>query len=81
MLKPLMVNDRPHWETRFPEEVWPAFEEFRNFLAVTWDHLGLPVPTPAQYQIAHRLQYGADSVELETLTARGNARWSKTIYE
>lgn len=65
MLKPLMEDGRPHWETNLPEEVWAAFEDFRNFLFLTWDHLGLPEPTPAQYEIAHRLQHGYDTAESE----------------
>lgn len=66
MLTPLLINERPHWETNFPPEVWGAFEDFRNFLYLVWQHLGLPDPTPAQYEIAHRLQHGYDSVEIKT---------------
>lgn len=62
-MKPMMIGDRPHWEVRFPEYLWPAYEDFRNFLCLAWDHLGLPAPTTAQLEIAHRLQYGADSIE------------------
>lgn len=68
MLPPLMIEGRPHWEHSFPEEMWPYFQDFRNFLTMTWDHLGLPEPTEAQLQIACRLQYGVDSVEWGTLT-------------
>lgn len=67
MLRPMMVHGRPHWETNFPKEAWPLFEEFRNFLVVTWDHLGLPAPTLAQFETANRLQYGADSAEIKYL--------------
>lgn len=63
-----MVDGRPHWETRFHEAYWPAFEDFRNCLALGWDHLGLPPPTKAQLEIAHRLQYGMDSYEWTILT-------------
>ena len=35
-----------------------AFADFRNFLYVVWKHLGLPDPTPEQYDIAHYLQHG-----------------------
>ena len=45
-----MIDGRPHWEDSFPEELWPSFEEFRNFLAIVWHHLGLPAPTEAQYE-------------------------------
>ena len=69
MLAPLLVTGRPHWEARFPKEIWPAFTDFRNFLALVWQHLGLPQPTPAQYEIAHRTHYGADSVEWSRLSS------------
>lgn len=67
MLEPMNIDGRPHWETLFPEEAWPFFTDFRNALEVIWDHLGLPEPTEAQLQIAHRLQYGVDSVEYASL--------------
>ena len=31
-------------------------QDFRNFLFVVWEHLGLPEPTPVQYDIAEYLQ-------------------------
>ena len=64
MLNPLMLEDRPHWETTFPDDVWGAYTDFRNFLFIVWQHLGLPEPTAAQYEIAHRLQHGVDTTEL-----------------
>jgi hypothetical protein len=33
-------------------------EDFRKFLFVVWKHLGLPDPTPTQYDIAHYMQHG-----------------------
>lgn len=33
-------------------------QDFRNFLWLVWDHLGLPNPTPIQYDIADFLQHG-----------------------
>ena len=33
-------------------------KDFRNFLYVVWKHLGLPDPTPVQYDIADYLQHG-----------------------
>ena len=63
MLDPLMLEDRPHWETTFPDDVWGAYTDFRNFLFIVWQHLGLPEPTAAQYEIAHRLQHGVDTTE------------------
>ncbi len=46
-----------------PEDVHAAFIDFRNFLFLAWSHLGLPDPTQAQYEIAHRLQHGYDSTD------------------
>ncbi|MDJ1139622.1 phage terminase large subunit [Marinicella marina] len=34
--------------------------DFRNFLADMWEHLGLPEPTPVQYDIAYYLQNPVD---------------------
>ncbi len=33
-----------------------ALKDFRNFTYLVWQHLGLPEPTPVQYDIAHYLQ-------------------------
>lgn len=65
----MMIGGRPHWEARFPEALWPAYEDMRNFLCLVWDHLNLPTPSRAQLEIAHRLQYGADTSEWATLSA------------
>jgi hypothetical protein len=48
-------SDAPHWAVR-PEADWPAFEDFPTYLAIVWDHLGLPTPTRRQLRIARRLQ-------------------------
>lgn len=36
----------------------PLKADFRNFLWLVWKHLGLPEPTPVQYDIAYWLQHG-----------------------
>lgn len=36
----------------------PRLNDFRNFLFLVWDHLGLPEPTPVQYDIADYIQNG-----------------------
>ena len=36
----------------------PRLKDFRNFLFLVWDHLGLPEPTPVQYDIADYIQNG-----------------------
>ena len=38
--------------TNIPEPL----HDFRNFTYLVWQHLGLPEPTPVQYDIAHYLQ-------------------------
>jgi hypothetical protein len=76
MLKPLLVTvqvdgellEVPHWFDK-PEADWEAYESFPVFLTRVWSHLGLPSPTRAQLEIAHRLQYGYDSVEAKLLSA------------
>jgi hypothetical protein len=39
-------------------DIDPVKADFRNFLYLAWKHLGLPDPTPEQYDIAHYLQHG-----------------------
>ncbi len=72
MLNPLLIDGQPHWKSTFPQEVWGAYGDFRNFLFIVWQHLGLPEPTRAQYEIAHRLQHGVDTAEIANgLTIEG----------
>lgn len=48
----------------FPGRPWwhdnedPVLADFRNLAFLVWDHLALPPPTPAQYDIAYFLQHG-----------------------
>lgn len=48
------------WKRDYPNHpaVWKIYEDFKVFLAMVWKHLNLPVPTPAQNDIAEYLQYG-----------------------
>tara|TARA_R100000808_G_scaffold13906_2_gene33326 strand:- start:17624 stop:19294 length:1671 start_codon:yes stop_codon:yes gene_type:complete len=39
-------------------EIDPRIKDFRNFLYMAWEHLGLPDPTPVQYDIADYIQNG-----------------------
>lgn len=39
-------------------EIDPRLKDFRNFLYIVWHHLGLPKPTPVQYDIAEFIQSG-----------------------
>lgn len=75
MLQPLMLEVEyegeqlqvPHWVINRPEDEWELYESFQKFLTRVWQHLGLPSPTRAQLEIAHRLQYGYDTWEAENL--------------
>ena len=81
MLNPMLEGDQPHWETSFPKEVWGAYEDFRNFLFLVWQHLGLPEPTPAQYEIAYRLQFGIDTAEAEIMTEEERVAFNRMPRE
>ena len=76
MLQPLLLEavhgaetvQVPHWVLNRPEDEWELYESFPVFLRRVWSHLGLPAPTRAQLEVAHRLQYGYDSAEAELLS-------------
>lgn len=44
------------WWHRYPED--PVLSDFRNLVFLVWEHIGLPSPTPAQFEIAYFLQHG-----------------------
>ena len=84
MLQPWMLNleaqgeshEVPHWVINAPEQDWPLYESFEVFLETVWEHLGLPEPTEAQRQIAHRLQFGYDKAEEHLLDEETKSRMS-----
>lgn len=41
-----------------PHKVPTELLDFRNFLYIAWEHLGLPEPTEIQYDVAQFLQHG-----------------------
>lgn len=51
----------------------PELLDFRNFVFIVWKHLRLPVPTPAQYDIAHRLQHGPTRDIIEAFRGVGKS--------
>ena len=51
----------------------PLKEDFRNFLYVTWKFLGLPEPTPVQYDMAHWLQTGPRRKVLQAFRGVGKS--------
>lgn len=57
----------------------PLKEDMRNFLYVTWKFLGLPEPTPIQYDIAHYLMTGPRRKIVEAFRGVGKS-WITTAY-
>jgi len=51
----------------------PLAEDFRNFLFAVWKHLGLPEPTPLQYDIAYWLQHGPKRGVVEAFRGVGKS--------
>lgn len=47
--------------------------DFRVFLFAIWKHLGLPKPTPIQYDIAHYLQHGPRRCIIEAFRGIGKS--------
>lgn len=47
--------------------------DFRKFLFVIWRHLGLPDPTPAQYDIAHFITTGPDRICIQAFRGIGKS--------
>jgi len=58
------VIPESHDTTERPYRAWwwdhedPVLADFRNMAYLVWQHLALPAPTPAQYDIAYFLQHG-----------------------
>jgi hypothetical protein len=53
--------------------------DFRKFLYVVWKHLGLPDPTPVQYDIAHFLQHGPRRAVIEAFRGVGKS-WITSAF-
>lgn len=51
----------------------PRLLDFRNFLFLAWKHLGLPDPTPVQYDIAEYLQHGPRRSVVEAFRGVGKS--------
>lgn len=54
-------------------------DDFRNFLWFIWKHLGLPEPTPRQYEIAYYLQHGPRRKIIEAFRGIGKS-WITAAY-
>ena len=55
--------------TDVPEQL----KDFRNFTYLVWQHLGLPEPTPIQYDIAHFLQHSPKRCIIEDFRGVGKS--------
>lgn len=53
--------------------------DFRNFVFLLWEHLGLPAPTALQYDIAHYLQHGPKRRIIEAFRGVGKS-WLTAAY-
>ena len=60
---------------QIPEEL----HDFRNFLYLTWKHLGLPDPTPTQYDIAEYVQHGPKRCCIQAFRGVGKS-WITSAY-
>lgn len=57
----------------------PIKADFRNFLFLVWRHLGLPTPTPIQYDICLFLQHGPRRRVIEAFRGVGKS-WITASY-
>lgn len=57
----------------------PLKADFRNFLWMVWKHLGLPKPTPVQYDIAQFLQHGPRRSVIEAFRGVGKS-WVTSAF-
>ena len=54
-------------------DVPQALHDFRNFTYLVWQHLGLPEPTPVQYDIANYLQHSPKRCIIEAFRGVGKS--------
>lgn len=67
------------FDIRNPNTGNPLKDDFRNFLFVAWRHLGLPEPTPVQYDFAYALQHGDQRQVLEAYRGAGKS-WITSAF-
>lgn len=53
--------------------------DFREFLKLVWNHLGLPEPTPVQLDIAYELQHGPRRLVIEAFRGVGKS-WITSAF-
>ena len=60
-------------------EAQDKLKDFRNFVCLAWDHLGLPEPTPVQLDIAKYLQKGPRRRVIQAFRGVGKS-WLTSAY-
>jgi hypothetical protein len=60
-------------------EAQDKLKDFRNFVCLAWDHLGLPEPTPVQLDIAKYLQKGPKRRVIQAFRGVGKS-WLTSAY-
>lgn len=67
------------WLELSEEEQNYIVSDFRNFLFMTWKHLGLPNPTPVQYDIAEYIQHSKRRTIVEAFRGVGKS-WITSTF-
>lgn len=67
------------FDPRNPNTGDPIKDDFRNFLWLCWRHLGLPDPTPVQYDFAWNLQHGPRRLVCEAYRGAGKS-WITSAF-
>ena len=57
----------------------PELRDLRNFTFLCWKHLGLPDPTPLQYDIADYLQHGPKRAVIQAFRGCGKS-WLTSVF-
>lgn len=72
---PIQTEDLPESMPSDPEDdIYEVLKaDFRKFLYVIWKHLGLPTPTPLQYDIAYNLQHGDNRLVIQAFRGVGKS--------
>lgn len=67
------------FDPKHPNTGDPLKDDFRNFLWLCWKHLGLPDPTPVQYDFAYNLQHGERRQVCEAYRGAGKS-WITSAF-
>lgn len=62
-----------------PPTIDPVHADLRNFIFLVWKHLGLPTPTPVQFDIASFLQHGPKRSIVEAFRGVGKS-WITSAF-